>query len=73
MATQETAEGHGPINFIQSVLSDNSIALSETSDTISEKWFEALQVNPIWSTLLNDSPFKLMITRVSFFYNHTKG
>ena len=53
-----------PENHLLSILEDNSVALHEQSETISAKWISLLKIDPIWETLLIESPFKLSIQKV---------
>ena len=66
MADRNAKGGFAPEEFILSVVKDNSLALDESSDSISSKWIAELSNNKIWSALINDSPFKLSIEKVFF-------
>ena len=64
MACRQLKGGLAPEEFLLTVVKDNCLALDENSDSISSKWIAELSVNNIWSSLFNDSPFKLSIDKV---------
>ena len=64
MATGPYAVRHAPNDFLLKTLNENSIALGESSDTISKKWADLFNKNQIWKMLFKRSPFKVSIQKV---------
>lgn len=56
--------GHAPESFLLATVNDNSLALNESSDTISEKWITLFSQNKIWASLFCEGLFKLKVDKV---------
>ena len=48
------------------MVSNNSLALNETSSSITQKWTSLFQKEEGWKFLFDSSPLKLSVTKVSF-------
>ena len=52
------------IRHLWTVTTNNNLALSESSYTISLKWMDLMTSDPVWAIFFQDAPFKFSIEKV---------
>ena len=53
-----------PYHHLLNMATNNSLALNETSNTITQKWTDLFKTNKDWKSFFDTSPFKVSVTKV---------